>query len=50
MENEPIKDNIPQVKKTMRELLTEKSNKKTPHFLSIRKKPEVFKSKVNKPR
>ena len=41
---------LPKLKKTMRELLAEKSKKKLPHFLSIRKKPEVFKNKVNKPR
>ena len=45
-----MEDNKPKVKKTMRELLTEKANKKLPHFLSIRKKPETFKNKVNKPR
>lgn len=45
-----MEDNSPKIKKTMRELLTEKSKKKLPHFLSIRKKPEAFKSKVNKPR
>ena len=45
-----MEDKIPKTKKTMQELLTEKSNKKLPHFLSIRKKPEAFKNKVNKPR
>jgi hypothetical protein len=49
MENENI-ETPPKIKKTMRELLAEKSKKKLPHFLSIRKKPEIFKNKVNKPR
>lgn len=49
MENDITEDKQLKKKKTMRELLAEKS-KKAPHFLSIRKKPETFKSKVNKPR
>ena len=49
MENKNI-ETLPKIKKTMRELLAEKSKKKLPHFLSIRKKPEIFKNKVNKPR
>ena len=49
MENKNI-EITQKIKKTMRELLAEKSKKKLPHFLSIRKKPEVFKNKVNKPR
>ena len=50
MANNDMNDKIPKVKKTMRELLAEKSTKKLPHFLTIRKKPEVFINKVNKPR
>jgi hypothetical protein len=49
MENKII-ETPPKIRKTMRELLAEKSKKKLPHFLSIRKKPEIFKNKVNKPR
>jgi hypothetical protein len=49
MENKNI-ETAPKIKKTMRELLAEKSKKKAPHFLSIRKKPENFINKVNKPR
>ena len=41
---------LPKLKKTMRELLAEKSKKKLPHFLSIRKKPEVFLFFFNKTR
>ena len=49
MENKII-ETPPKIRKTMRELLAEKSKKKSPHFLSIRKKPEIFRSKANKPR
>ena len=49
MENKII-ETPPKIRKTIRELLTEKSKKQLPHFLSIRKKPENFKNKVNKPR
>lgn len=50
MENDQTEDKIQKQKKTMRELLVEKSKKELPHFLSIRKKPEAFKNKINKPR
>ena len=51
MENNDQEDNSQKrLTKTMRELLAEKSKKEQPHFLNIRKKPEAFKNKVNKPR
>ena len=50
MSNKDVNDKTAKVIKTMRELLAEKSKKKSPHFLSIRKKPETFQNKINKPR